>query len=229
MSYADMSVRDLAHHCGEETAKFRQQQAYDSHYCFELMRRALLENTSEAFTRVYQVFEPQVQRWVYAHPRFQQTDESVEYFASAAFSSFYFALRGEKFAQFNSVARVLTYLKLCVHSAIAQYIRDQHLEEMLPLLPLDDIREVAHTTDFSDKMQARDLWEYICKLLPNEEDQELANYVFVQGLKPAEIIKLVPGKWRNEREISVALQRIRRILRKDERLKGWISGDDSTD
>src|SRR5262245_51124329 len=125
MSLAALSLDQLAQRCVEETDKFNRRQSNDPQYCFELLRRALAEGAAEAFTSAYQIYERQVLKWVYGHSGFAETGESADFFARSALSTFYFALRGPKFARFPALQHVLAYLKLCVHTAIAQYLRDQ--------------------------------------------------------------------------------------------------------
>ena len=215
MTVTSLSVDALAQRCAEETDKFNHRQPNDAQFCFELLRRALGEGSSEAFTRVYQVYERQVLAWVYSHSRFVQTGEDAEFFAGAALRTFYFALRGPKFDKFPSLPQVLSYLKLCVHTAIAQYIRDQ---QPAATMPIDDVGELAHTPDLGTRADAADLWSHICQLLPDERDRTLARYAFMQDLKPRQIVSAYPTEWRDEREISVALYRIRRTLRNDPEL-----------
>ena len=43
--------------------------------------------------------------------------------------------------------------------------------------------------------------------------------VFLQDLKPRQIIAAYPSIWQSEREISVALYRVRRALRNDPELQ----------
>jgi hypothetical protein len=210
-----LTVDDLAQRCAEENQKYSRQQESDAQYCFELLRRALLQGISEALTHVLRVFERQVRNWVYRHQRFAQTDESAEYFVNVAFTSFYFALRGPRFEQFSALPQVLRYLKLCVHTAVAQYVRDQ---ASFPVIPLGEV-EVVYTTDPDSRISANELWNHICRLLPDEQDRLLADCTFIQQLKPAQIADLYPTHWQNVRAISVALQRIRRILRNDTELR----------
>jgi hypothetical protein len=223
MSMASLSVNDLAQRCEEETARFRRQQPNDPQFCFELMRRALFDGLADAFTRVYQICEPQVVHWVQSHTRLIQTGESADFFVSTALSNFYFALRGPKFAQFASLAHILSYLKLCTHTAIVQYLRDQR---QTAETPLDEVNEPVHVPDLGSDLHASELWAHICRLLPSEEDRRMAHCVFVQDLKPAQIVQADPARWRNEREVSVALQRIRRILRRDAELRQWAGAQD---
>ncbi|GAB4211168.1 MAG: hypothetical protein OHK0022_45420 [Roseiflexaceae bacterium] len=206
----------LAQRCVEETEKFNRRQASDSRFCFELLRRALAEGAAEALTRVYQIYERQVLGWVYRHPGYLRTGEDAEYFAGAALTAFYFALRGPNFARFEALPKALAYLKLCVHTAIAQYLRDQRPESAAPFA---EGEEPSSLPDLGAGAEAAELWDYIQRLLPDPRDQALARYAFIQDLKPRQILAAAPDQWANEREITLALYRIRRILRNDSDLR----------
>lgn len=213
---AEASVEELAARCAQETDLFNRRQPSDPQWCFELLRRALADGSGDAFTLVYQIYERQATHWVYNHPKFEQTGESAEYFASQALRSFYFALRGPKFERFPSLPQILSYLKLCVHTAIAQYVRDQQPQITTPL---GEGQALFYQPDLDTRAAAAELWQHICSLLPDERDQLLARLAFVQGLKPREIVVVFHQHWRDERAVSVALYRIRRTLRNDEELQ----------
>ncbi|MCU0494685.1 MAG: hypothetical protein MUD01_24125 [Chloroflexaceae bacterium] len=219
---ASLPLESLAQRCAEETEKFTRRQLNDTQFCFELLRRALADGVSEAFTRVYQVYERMVVSWVYSHSRFGHTGEEADFFARAALAKFYFALRGEKFSRFPTLAQALAYLKLCVHTEIAQYLRDQNpgMAE-----PLDETNEPETTPDLEATASAQELWDRIMQLLPDEQDRRLARYVFAQDLKPRQIVTLYPGTWRDEREVTLAVYRIRRVLRNDAELQRMLGGE----
>ena len=219
MSLDTVPIDELARRCEEETQKFIRQQAHETRYCFELLQRGLGQERSEAFTQVYRIYEGLAYKWVNSHPRFYMTGESADYFVSAAFSRFYFAVKGPGFAHFPSVAQVLQYLKLCVQTVIAEYLRKAaRIPEMAlePAIhsPSDDRIEAASET--------RELWQYILSLLPADVDQLLAEECFMYDLKPAEIAEKYPQHWPTARDVSVALQRIRRNLRRDGHLRQWL-------
>lgn len=223
MTATRMPLEDLARRCAEETEKFNRRQPNDPQFCFELLRRALSDGVSEAFTYVYRTYERQALSWVYSHSSFAQTGESADYFARAAMSAFYFALRGPKFGQFPSLPKVLAYLKLCVHTAIMQYMRDQG---QAPTVQSDTVVEIPHTPDLNNRVEAAALWSHICRLLPNPHDQLLARCAFLLDLKPRQIVAAYPAHWGSEREVSVALYRIRRLLRNDPDMRAWAGRDD---
>lgn len=214
-----LSVEQLAQQCAEavEAAHFEQPS------CYELMRRAFAEYNVDALTHVYQCYEQQVRTWVKGHNHFARTGESAEYFVRKTFSLCYFALRGPRFAHFPSVGHVLAYLKLSVHSVITQYLRDQRLWRVSP-----PSTEALEFSDLSREIQLAEMWTNLCTLLPDERDRLLARYVFVLDLKPRQIIELYPGLWNDLRELSIALYRIRQVLRSDETFRQWLLTDDAT-
>lgn len=216
---ARLQIPELAERCAEETSKFNRHEADDQQYCFELLRRALLHDVTEAFNHVYRVYEPLVRRWVYNYSRFVQSGEDADYFTNAALSKFYFALRGSKFEQFDSLPKVLLYLKRCIHTEIAQYIRGQTSFTDVPL-PEDEATPAfkSEQPDFS----AQEVWSLINRVLTDEKDRWLARCLFVEDMKPAQIFAAYPDEWDSPREVSVARQRITRTLRRNDELCRWM-------
>jgi hypothetical protein len=224
MSFASLSIDELARRCAEETEKFARRTPSDDLFCFELLRRALADRVSEAFTRIYQIYERRVLGWVLGHSRFHQTGEEATYFVSSAWSAFYFRMRGPAFAGFAGLAPALAYLKVCVHTEIMQYLRAQHGPGTLPL---GETAEPAHLPDLGARAAAQEIWRRVVALLPDEQDQLLAHAMFVEGLPPRRIVAAYPGRWHDERAVSVDIFRIRRTLRKDPELRRWfgLAGD----
>jgi len=215
MDTSQVPLEQIALHCHEETRKFTLHTAFVTDYCMELMRRALLRRIPDAFTRLYDIYEPLVRKWVYQHHQFRWTDEDAAYFANAALTQFYFAVSGSKFERFETVAQLLQYLKRCVYTSIAMHVRTAQTQVAAVPLPTDDLAP-AMQPSWDANLNAQTLWARVCVLLPDENDQLLARWCFIEDLKPADILREQLGHWDDVRDISVALQRIRRRLRGDE-------------
>ena len=207
---SSLSTADLAQRCAEETDKYYRRDDADPQLCFELLRRALREQQAEAFTHVAQIFERFVMSAVRQHPRFALTNESAEFFANAALRSFYFALRGPKFDRIRDLPAALSYLRACVSTAIAMYLRGP---VRVHTIALEDVPEPSNEEDLEERLEADELWSRVLRLLPDDRDQLLARLTFVLGYKPRDICSLHPTYWTTEREVSVALYRIRSVLR----------------
>ncbi|MBN8594134.1 MAG: sigma-70 family RNA polymerase sigma factor [Anaerolineae bacterium] len=216
MSLEDLPLEDLILLCKQAYADYMRKRAHNQACVYELLRRALAAKSDDALQAVYDIYMPQFRSWVLKHPSFPYIDETAEYFASEAFTKFYFALRGERFAHFPTVGQIFQFAKVCVHNAVAQYARDHGNNDA----PLSDV-------DFQDnhdpwaEWEAGELWELIEDLLSTDRQRKLARLVFVLGMKPAEIVAIFPEEWENERSVSVALHRIRKILRNHPALRDY--------
>ena len=207
---SSLALELLAQHCAEETEKYYRRADADPQFCFELLRRALREQQADALTHVARIYERFVIGAVQHHPRFVFTNESAEFFANGALRSFYFALRGPRFDRIRDLPAALSYLRACAHTAIAMHLRGA---ERAATVALDDVAEPATEPDLTEYVEAGELWLRIVQLLPDERDQLLARLAFVLGHKPREISSLYPTYWTTERSVSVALYRIRSLLR----------------
>jgi hypothetical protein len=148
---------------------------------------------------------------------FEATGElTPDPFVSQAFANFHKDLQGEKFKRFASLEAVLLYLKKCAVTAVLQHLRRAEVRLNLELTEelSSDIAE-----EFRTQVEYEELWERICQLLPDETDRLLADLRLRQGMMPAEIAQMHPEYWMNSRAVSVAMQRIMRILRRDRELR----------
>jgi|SRR5713226_1003160 len=189
-----LPLPDLAARCACETHKFLAHQAANNAYCFDLFRRAIGEQDDDAWTCIYQHYAPLVHTWVTQHPGAPAIldQEGRASLINAAFAKFAQALTPAKLAQFDSVACLLRYLKLCTASVVADEVRSHQTrwrEEPLELV------EQEPTTDdpadsLVDAMSAQGLWQIVWKELKNDDERVLAELAFLHGLKPGEISRL---------------------------------------
>ena len=132
--------------------------------------------------------------------------------------NFYRFNRGAQFEEkFTALERVIKYLYHCLHSAITQDVREN---ARLSASIDDELLEKPSEERIETSLDALETWKRIQMLLPEAEYQRLAYLRFVLGMKPAEIIKIQPEVWADTRDVSVALQSIRRRLRDDPWLRG---------
>lgn len=233
MDFGGWSNAELEQRCREETSNYLKHVTHDERYCFELFRRALEKKDQDAFTAIYKTYEPLVRKWVRSHQLRDQVDETDLFFVSDSFTNFWKSFNNpnypDKFKNFSRVAALLNYLNSCVYSCITEYWKSNYLEEQLVSLEdeLDRIRPMKLHLDGA--INSQQLWDYITQLLPNEQLRDLALAVFILEYKPADIAKM--GGWKDARDVSIALQRIKRILRRDATLRQLLEANlsDSSD
>lgn len=217
-----MDLKTLFERCQNDTNQYKRGLSVPSDNCFELMRRALADDDNLALTHLYSNYRQLLMNWVLKHPGFSVTGEDPDYFMSGAFANFYFALRNDKFQNFASLAKALAYLKSCVHTVILQYIRKNRLSYS----SLDDVDTKGQKQDYDRIFRVMAIWERITQLLPDDKDQKLAYLIFVQERKPVEIAQAFPDIYPDARTVSVARQRIRRILQQDDQLRDLLGGSE---
>lgn len=218
MEMDNQELHKLAQHCAEETQNYRNRQPHNPDYCFELMRRALEEQQEDSLIYVYNTYMPLARTWVHRHPSFKLTRETADFFASVALSNFYYAVRGAKFKDFDTLAKLLSYLKSCVNTAILQSTRNQPLMVSLQ----DDDRNQSKNIRLIKKIIDEELRDLLRSLFNNEKDLRLVEDYYIHRLKPRDIAKLSPELWENARRVSIDLQRIRRILFRNFKLRRYL-------
>lgn len=130
-------------------------------------------------------------------------EPSPDVFVNMGFAKLLTRLGPETFERFESLSAILGYLKKCVITSVLQQLRKPASEES------DENQAVA----FSANVEYEQILIRLRQLLPAPEDQRLADLRFRQDAKPAEIARAYPAIWPTARDVSVALQRILRVLR----------------
>lgn len=203
--------------CEQEIQQFRARQTTDAKHCYELFQRALGQDNRDAFDHVYQLYRPQVDRWVRSHRMFSASSEtSPDPFVSEAFMRLHKHLSGPKFEGFRSVDAILAYLKACAVTALLEDLRKTRRANAE--MPLSD-----HLHDEepgpAERASAGQIWGIVQNTMRDETDRRLIDLRFRLGLTPAEIATRHPAQWRNAREVSVSLQRCLRQLARHRELQ----------
>lgn len=218
-----LSVNELARCCSEETTKFLKQSASNDRYCLELFRRAIVQRSDDAWACIYQQYAPLVLTWVNQHQSATAMlgQDGSASLVNAAFAKFAQALTPAKMDNFDSLAAVLKYLKMCVHSVIADEVRSRQARQYEETLEL--IEHEPSTDDPADDVvstiSAQGLWQVIQEELNGEDERMLIYLAYVHGMKPSEISiqhnKLFPSVedvYRIKRNVLERLRRNRRLL-----------------
>jgi RNA polymerase sigma factor (sigma-70 family) len=220
-----LSVDELALRCQQEHEKFLAGSACDETYSLELFHRALFDHDQAAWQAIYAEYHPMVTQWVRRYSRFQYTNEETAFFVNAAFTRFWRAVsRREMRSQFDSLPRLLGYLKCCVYSAIEDECRRQqrwsrdtvdwdNFVEAVPdgALPVEE-HAIGHV--------ARDTLEWAVRSrLQDEKEEVIATLSWVYGLPPREIQTRHPDLFTDVRQIYKIKQNILSRLQRDPRIQ----------
>lgn len=217
-----LSIAELARSCSEETTKFLRQGTSNDRYCLELFRRAIINRNDDAWNSIYQQYAPLVLTWITQHQSaalLLGQDGSAP-LVNAAFAKFSQALTPVKIGNFDTLAAILKYLKMCVHSVVADEVRarqSRQYEETLEAIEHEPAGEDPAENVVST-LSAQHIWEVIQEELHGEDERILVYLVYVQGMKPAEISashrRYFPGVddvYRVKRNVLERLRRNRRL------------------
>jgi DNA-directed RNA polymerase specialized sigma24 family protein len=217
-----LSINELARCCSEETNKFLRQDNSNDRYCLELFRRAIALRDDDAWACIYQQYAPLVLTWVSQHPGVMTLlgQDGSAPLVNSAFAKFAQALTPVKMSNFDSLAAILKYLKMCVHSVVSDEIRIRQARQYEETL--ETIEREPATTDPADDvvsaLSAQSLWQIIQEELSNEDERLLIYLTYVHGMKPGEIshrhrrfFPTVDDVYRIKRNVLERLRRNKRL------------------
>jgi hypothetical protein len=224
------TLADLAELCAKETDRFFRGQIYDPHHCFEIFRRAVVQQDALAWEAIYNQYGSLVARWVHKHPGFAASGEEVEYFVNRAYEKIWAALSPEKFERFPELGGLLRYLKMCVHSVIQDYNRSRALNEIIALpddAPLEVQKQPRSIEDAAlDRVSRLAFWELVQSRLNDDQERLLVYGSYVLALKPREILEHFSQAFGSVDEVYLVKQNVLARLRRDADLMRLLAGRD---
>jgi len=215
-----LELSDLRKHCEEEINLYFQGQDIDARHCHELFRRCLQERDQNAWEQAYTLFEPQIFRWVRSHRLFLDSGEEVSYFVNRALEKMWSAIPPDKFARYTSLKHLLSYLKMCVGSAVVDHYRKQERSR----LGIEKLRDHIETNAMPRKLHTEDseLWQMLDQMMKNKNERMVLYASFVLGLKPKEIDVEFSGIFSSVKEIYRVKENILSRLRRDHDLVKFL-------
>jgi hypothetical protein len=221
MTIQSLPLQDIADKCHEHTILYYANKSYDSKWCFELFRRALALQQDDAFAHMWRIYYPQIERWVRRHPRYRSTNRPAEDFAQDAIMKFWENVRGPKYEDFPYLGALLQYLRLCVHSAICDY-----LKKYPDVVEYGDdvwIRIKNRLLPLNGNIDTLTILDCVQKALNDGELMEQFVLWIIYGMKPSDIVNEWSG-YDNPQQISRIRQKIKRRLRNDKGLRTCLDG-----
>ncbi|GCE20685.1 RNA polymerase sigma factor [Dictyobacter kobayashii] len=218
-----LSINELARYCSEETNKFLKQSVSNDRYCLELFRRAIIYRDEGAWECIYQQYAPLVLTWVSQHQSATPIlgQDGAAPLVNAAFAKFAQALTPAKIGNFDSLAAILKYLKMCVHSVVADEVRIRQSRQYE-----DTLESIEHEPASDDpaedvvaNLSAQDLWKIILEEVRSEDERILIYEAYVHGMKPGEISAQHPRFFTSVDDVYRIKRNVLERLRRNRRLR----------
>jgi len=225
----NLTLPDLARNCAHETELFFQHQTHDTRYCFELFRRAIRENSQSAWEIIYDQYQSLVTGWVRQHRGFESSGEEAQFFVTGAFGKISNILTPEKFDKFSDLQSLLSYLKMCVHSVIIDYIRISDRANLQ--VPFEELKSnveadnPAPEKQVFDKLDNQSFWAWINERLNDEKERLVIHGIFVLALKPRELCNHFGSVFSEVEEVYRIKQNVMARLRRDSEFRKFLGED----
>jgi hypothetical protein len=221
-------LASVAQRCEQETDRFFRRQLYDPWFCFELFRRAIVDQCQRAWECIYAQYQVQVTGWVRKHAAFSSSGEEVSYLVNRTFERMWGALTPEKFARFDTLPALLRYLQMCVHSVLLDLVRAVERAGVVSGIErperVGERTAPAVETLVLDRAQREAFWQAICARLKNDKERWVVYGLYVMGYKPRELYAQHSDRFRSIDEVYRVRENLIARLRRDADLAnsfGW--------
>ena len=207
----EMGVAELAERCRQEMAKSRRKQPADDRYCFELFRRAIVQQDQQAWEAVFHQYRRLVYSWIGAsHPE-------AEDLVNEVFTRFLQRITLDEFQRrFHHLGGVLGYLQVCAKNLVINRWRCQEREKKI-LAILGDTRPIIRSPESEalENIARQELAAHINTRLRDERERLVFYLSYELGLKPKEIRERYPDKFESPKDVSRIKERVLERLRRD--------------
>ena len=189
---ADLSTHELQRHQWKETG--------DDRYSVEVLRRALVEQSDEAWSVLQQCFSEIIRGWLHVHPSRDVAllRDSEENYIAQTFSRFWCAMREQR-VEFTTLPAALRYLRATLNGVLTDTLRS-HLRGRAREVPFPAPGD-AQEPLAADPMDGQSIWKSIETLLCDERERRLAYLLYYCGLKPRDIVVRCSQEFDDVKEI----------------------------
>ncbi len=230
-----LNVVGLSTACQEQSNLYFARQSFDPKYCYELFRRAIVSQSDEAWTAVYQQYTPLVKSWIHKNSLWQsqQAAHDIDEVVNRVFAKMWRCISIEKFTSFADLASLLRYLQMCVHSELvdigrvaARHTAVLESETLFADAESDVPSEEyqAHQTSASAEQEVTTaaqkdaLWHLVSAKLNSDAERIVFYETFVLWQKPRQIAAGHTDIFRNTKEVSRVKDNLIARLRRDREL-----------
>lgn len=223
MDERNLSTPRLAHQCQEETARYLRRETAEGSGCFELFRRAVAGRDGLAWESVVAQYERLVLAWVRQNSLRAVVNAEDEDWVNEAFARFWKAVTADRFALFPNLAALLRYLKMCVHSCLADEARSHDAQAALSLDEAYDLPASQSVEDSaSSALTAPQLWQSIQAELHDEAERLVVYLSFALDLKPTEIQARHPEYYGSVADVYRIKRNVLERLRRSAEIQAFL-------
>jgi hypothetical protein len=216
-----LTLSGISHRCAQESEHFFNRQEYDPRFCYELFRRAILQQNEQAWARIFAQYQHLVSHWVERNAAFATSGEDVVYFVNRAFEKMWLGITPKKFETFSDLKSILRYLQMCVNSVLVDFVRQKEYKLVLESIEDFDYQLHGEETAVEDQIakdfRRDEFWGWLKQQFNDEKEKYVVYGMFVLALKPREILEQYPDMFQGIQDVyRVKENLVARLRRNDE-------------
>jgi DNA-directed RNA polymerase specialized sigma24 family protein len=200
-----------------EEALETERESLVDHDGYELFRQAIMNGDEDAWAKSIARYRPQLIAWAAYCNSKTDISENNEDIADQAFARAWKAITPKCFAQFETLAAVLAYLRLCVTTVAIDHGRTQKAT-LRAAHKLETPVVATPEQIVLDKMAHSELWRLVNQIIETEQERVVLFEMYLLDLPPRMILARHPEFFTNvkaiynvKRNLLGRLQRSREI------------------
>jgi DNA-directed RNA polymerase specialized sigma24 family protein len=220
-----LSDAAICSRCREETARFRRHEPHDDRFCFDMIRRAIVERDQHCWDAMTEIYRDLVIGWC----RRSGADEAaLADLAADTWARFWQNFTVEKLrGAGRHTSAVLTYLKLCARSVVLDEVRRR--ERSTPYEPTGEGGTWDEPDSGASRVEHADrgaFWSLILEHLKDERERMLVYLSYELDLTPADIHRRRPDLFPSVEDVYKGRRNILDRLGRSKHLARWLAPPD---
>jgi hypothetical protein len=192
-----ITLTTLADLCIDEIARYRSNELANDRYCLELLRRAVVEQTDQAWSLFQQCMSGTIRAWMQSHPNHEVHRDSEEKLMARTFSHFWYAVH-DQHVEFTTLPVLMCYLRATLNGILIDTRRSHWRLQREASLPGSACSEQLAA---EEPVDAQKIWKVMESLLSDARERRIAYLLYFCGLKPMEIVIRCPKEFDDVKEI----------------------------
>jgi len=195
----DLSLDELRARAQAQELSYSRGEASDDAAGLELFRRAIQTADERAWQVIIEVYRGLLVAQASRQVIRGLVVEDDSFCVDRAFQRFWRASQNGRVHQFNDLASILKYLKMCLGSVLLDEARGRRRQAWVSI---DDVPPESYISgdpaaQVVGRLAGRELWAVIECELQDPEERLVARLSFVSGLSPREILAKYPERFQD--------------------------------
>ncbi len=214
-----LPVDQLATRCRKESSRSGHRPPDELSSCWELFRRAIVEDDQQAWQALYVQYRWLVVKWSTG------ADLDADDVVTETFARFWEAVRNRDFvARFPTMKRVMAYLKRCARTLAIDAARRREHQQLVREALSARAKVIGHDSPgetAEEQVSVQELKAHLDSRLRDEDERLVFWLSYDTGLKPREIAAQHPQRFADARAVSRIKGRIWERLNEHPTLNRW--------